>query len=120
MKLDIHIHSANAEYKSTQSNVTVNHNTGEISHESINDMSDDRFISQVDNAKLIKIWHTEDERAEVRESLIAMQNNHYFSDDVVESSCSKGGFLTTIYKVVRPEPINDRNGLSRFSVVQER
>ncbi len=120
MKLDIHIHSANAEYKSTQSNVTVNHKTGEISHESINDMSDDRFATQVANAKLIKIWHTEDERAEVRESLLDMQNNYHFSDDIVEASCSNGGFLTTIYKVVRPEPINDRKGLSRFSTVQER
>jgi hypothetical protein len=120
MKLDIHIHSANAEYKSTQSNVTVNHSTGEISHEPISDMTDDRFISQVDNAKLIKIWHTEDERDNVRASLLNMQENYHFSDDIEEVPCRTGGFLTTIHKVVRPAAIDDSAGLSRFSVVQDR
>tara|TARA_Y100000401_G_scaffold87680_1_gene73172 strand:+ start:279 stop:704 length:426 start_codon:yes stop_codon:yes gene_type:complete len=119
MKADIHKHSATADYKSVKTNITVNKDTGEIGHESLDSMSDDRFLSQVEDCKLIKIWHTEDERADVREHILQMQNNFNFSDDVTEISCSNGSLVTTIYKSAR-NLINDNAGLSRFGSFVER
>lgn len=119
MKVDIHKHSATADYKSVKTNISVNKETGEIGHESLESMSDDRFFSQVNDCKLVKIWHSDDERATVKADILNMQSNYNFSDDVTEIACSNGSFVTTIYKSAR-NLIDDTVGLSRFGIVQDR
>lgn len=119
MKVDIHKHSATADYKSVKTNITVNKETGEIGHESLESMSDDRFFSQVNDCKLVKIWHSDDERATVKADILNMQSNYNFSDDVTEVECSNGSIVTTIYKSAR-NLIDDTVGLSRFGLVQDR
>jgi len=120
MKVDIHKHSANAEYKSEQSNLTVDTNTGEIKHESLESMSDDRFEKLVNKCKLVKIWSkgTADDRANVKTVILGMQSNYKFSSDVTEIELKDGGLLTTIYKVARPD---DTSGaLAKFGSIQSR
>tara|TARA_R110002012_G_scaffold312393_1_gene523070 strand:+ start:10101 stop:10460 length:360 start_codon:yes stop_codon:yes gene_type:complete len=119
MKVDIHKHSATADYKSVKTNITVDKDTGEIGHESLESMSDERFLSQIDDCKLVKVWHSDKERSTVKAEILNMQSNYNFSDDEKTVPCSTGGFVTTIYKSAR-NLIDDTAGLSRFGSVPTR
>tara|TARA_X000001382_G_scaffold107260_1_gene82914 strand:+ start:241 stop:600 length:360 start_codon:yes stop_codon:yes gene_type:complete len=119
MKVDIHKHSATADYKSVKTNITVNKDTGEIGHESLESMSDERFLSQIDDCKLVKVWHSDEERSTVKAEILNMQSNYNFSDDMKTVPCSTGGFVTTIYKSAR-NLIDDTAGLSRFGSIPVR
>jgi len=120
MKVDIHKHNANAEYKSEQSNLTVDTNTGEIKHESLDSMSDERFDKLIDECKLVKIWSkdTADDRANVKTVILGMQSNYRFSSDVTEKELKDGSLLTTIYKVARPDDTS--SALARFGAIIDR
>ena len=113
MKTEIHKHDNNAQYRSSQTNLTFSKDSNKMVHATIESLSDEDFNSQMENAKLIRVFHSDDERSEVKE-LVNNMSLRGWSDDVQTSPCSNGSLLTIIRKVARVV-IDDSDSIGRFA-----
>tara|TARA_R100000742_G_C4237704_1_gene58007 strand:- start:145 stop:513 length:369 start_codon:yes stop_codon:yes gene_type:complete len=116
-KLEIHRHDNNAEYKSSQTNLVFSKEYNKMVHQSIDDMSDSDFNDQVDNGKLIRVYHQDTK--DHRDRLKVLMNNLSardisWSDDVQSSPCSNGSILTIIRKMARVMH-DDSGSVGRFA-----
>tara|TARA_R100001086_G_scaffold203245_1_gene119315 strand:+ start:238 stop:588 length:351 start_codon:yes stop_codon:yes gene_type:complete len=116
MKTEIHKHDNNAQYKSSKTNVVFNKDSNKMVHATIESLTDEEFNSQMDNAKLIRVFHSDDERLQVKE-LVNNLSLRGWSDDVQTSDCSNGSLLTIIRKVARVI-IDDSSSIGRFAPVR--
>ena len=113
MKIQIHKHDNNAEYKSQQTNLRHDEVSNKMVHESIESMPDEKFESQIENAKLIRVFHSPDERTDVKQ-LVTNLSLRNWSDDVQVTNCSNGNIRTAIRKVARVV-IDDSGNVGRFA-----